>query len=141
MFTESFSCFWVANTQATCVNETPRSSEVQERLCHPLSVTLSKITWTQRELINQQAGNVCGSHGTKGHNQVPWLAYDHTYILGNKRKRTEAYYIFIHQRCFLFLLYNDTTTLGQSGPGSNSPKFQNWSVTIRCNLEFFIGHS
>ena len=44
-----------------------------------------------------------------------------TFLSGNKRKRKEADYILIYQRCSLSLLYN-IITLVQSGPGSNSNK-------------------
>ena len=36
-----------------------------------------------------------------------WLSLTHTYILGNKRKRKNVDYIFIHQRCYLSRLYNN----------------------------------
>ena len=66
MLTESFSCLWVANTQATCNNEPPRPlEEVPDTLCHPPSVDLSNATWLLNELINQIAVNANGSHGSK----------------------------------------------------------------------------
>ena len=54
LLTESSSCLWVANTQATCSNESPRpSEEVLHGLCHPQSVDLSNTTLALKRLINK----------------------------------------------------------------------------------------
>ena len=61
---QSFSCLWLASTQATCSNKSPQLSEVSDRLFYSPSVYLSKTMWAWRELINKLAGNAC-SHKTK----------------------------------------------------------------------------
>ena len=62
LFTESFSCLWIDNTQTNCSNEPSDHQKTFLINCVDLlnSVDLLNITWAERELINQLAGNACG---------------------------------------------------------------------------------
>ena len=56
---------YISYPQTTDSNKSPKPSEVPNRLYHLSSVDLTNTTWAQKDLINQQAGNAYGSHGTK----------------------------------------------------------------------------